>query len=112
MLPLITGLIGLGVLGVVVLFAIRPDSDNTVLITLVTVFIGSGIGHILTYAKSQETHAVVNSRMDEFKAALERTAQEAADLAYARGRADGRVLGAEAADKRTDAIAQGQKDGQ
>jgi len=105
-LAYVTGLMGLGVVAIVMIVGLLPDEDSTALIGLVTGFVALGIGNILTYAKSHETHKTVNSRMDEFKLSLEKTAREAARLAYAEGEAAGRVQGKEAADLRTDEIAQ------
>lgn len=103
----IFGMTLLGVSAVIAVFLMRPDKDNTAIIVSILGFIGPTLAAILAYFKAQETHLVVNSRMDEFKRGL----QEAARLAVAAARAEGVIVGKEAgvaaADARTDQLTAG-----
>jgi hypothetical protein len=76
----------MGIIVAVALFLLRPKQDNTVLIGVVFSFIMS----LLALLKGQETHDIVNSRMDEFKAALEARGVIEKAGAFAKGSAAGR----------------------
>jgi hypothetical protein len=94
------------VVGCVVVTVMRPEKDNS---SLVTQILGFGVTitmATMAYLKSSDTREVVNSRMDEFKRTLQLTADAAIAGAHAEGKAEGRV----AADQRTDLLA-GKLDG-
>lgn len=54
------------VIAVLLITFLRPDKDNSTLITLVIGSLVPTTGTILAFMKSQETHLSVNSRLDEF----------------------------------------------
>jgi hypothetical protein len=58
----------LGTIGVLVVTALRPTQDNSMLITTIIGFLSTTTGVILTFLKTQETHLSVNSRLDAFMA--------------------------------------------
>lgn len=55
-----------GIVGVVLVQIMKPDSDNTTLITMIVGFIASMTTSLLALMKAQETHLSVNSRLDQF----------------------------------------------
>lgn len=104
-MPYLIALLGFGALtmaSIVLITAFRPSMDNTSLIIQIVGFAGTMLTATLAFLKSQETHAVVNSRMDEFKATLAAAALAAQTAARAEGVAQGRADGRQAADARTD----------
>lgn len=52
------------IVGILVISIMRPDKDNSILITLIVGFTTTTTGTILAFMKSQETHLSVNSRLD------------------------------------------------
>jgi len=98
-------MIMLGVLGVILIAALRPEDDIVVVGGLVFGFVTPATVSILTFikaeeakfeseaakAQAQETHALVNSRMEQ-------AIKDAARAAYGDGVKDGR----ESANQRTD----------
>jgi len=91
----------LSILGVVALLVLRPGDMNAALVAQILGFGVTITMATMAYLKSAETHGIVNSRMDEFKRALEATAT--ADSAKAR--AEGKQEGRDSADARTDILA-------
>lgn len=89
----------LAVIAILAVSLIRPTQDNTTLITAILSTVVPTIAAVLAFMKAQETHLSVNSRMDEL---LKRTSE----LSRVEGVAAGRVIGAAAANERTDVIAQ------
>ena len=90
--------IGLGTITVLGISFIKPEADNTSLIAISFAFLTSTFTAILAYLKIQETHKIVNSRMDEFRAELQQSSSKDATIAYDSGHAAGTVD----ANKRTD----------
>lgn len=101
----IFGMTLIGVVAVVTVFLMRPDKDNATLVVAILGFIGPTTAALLAFLKSQETHLVVNSRIDEFKEELRSSAVSAVAAARAEGLATGKEAGVAAADARTDQIA-------
>ena len=91
----------LAIVGVIALLILRPGEMNAALVAQILGFGVTITMATMAYMKSSETHAIVNSRMDEFKRALEETATAAAF----RARTEGQLEGRKAADQRTDALA-------
>lgn len=56
---------GLGLLVILAITWLRPTSDNSILIGLVLGFVTTTTAAIFVFLKSQETHLLFNSRMDE-----------------------------------------------
>jgi hypothetical protein len=54
----------LGVVGVLVVTLLRPDKDNSALITSLLGFLAPTTMALLAFMKAQETHLAVNSRLD------------------------------------------------
>jgi len=75
----------LGTVAILVLTKLRPNQDNSVLITAVIGFLGTMTGTILTFMKAQETHLSVNSRLDAFMAS-------AKQVGHLEGKEEGRKL--------------------
>jgi hypothetical protein len=76
----------LGTIAVLVLSALRPSQDNSVLIATVIGFLSTTTGVIMTFMKAQETHLAVNSRLDAFMASARK-------VGHMEGREEGRVEG-------------------
>ncbi len=76
----------LGTIAILVLTKLRPTQDNSLLITMITGWLGTITGVILTFMKAQETHLSVNSRLDAFMAS-------ARQVGHMEGKEEGRVLG-------------------
>lgn len=100
----IFGMTLIGVIAVITVFAFRPDKDNSTLIVAILGFVAPTTAALLAFLKAQETHVIVNSRMDEFKRELQNAALLQATTARAEGVAAGREAGREAADIRTDEL--------
>jgi len=90
----------IGVVGVAVISAIRPDVDVLVISAVIFGFLTPTTASLLSYlkaqeaqAQAQETHLAVNSRLDEF-------IKNASLAANAAGRKEGR----EASEARTDEL--------
>lgn len=108
------------VVAAVIVIKLRPDQDNTALIVIIFGFVAQITASILglmkvemkveetkaqvvqTHVEVEKTHHVVNSRMDEFRESLEKAAILKADVAREEGKAAGTVIGAAAANVRTD----------
>lgn len=78
----------------VALVAIFREGDNTAVITAIVGLAVPTIASVMAYLKTQETHAVVNSKLDE----VIKTAESAA-------RAEGVEEGRDEANLRTDKLA-------
>ncbi len=88
----------LGVSAVSAIAILRPDKDNTTLITTIVGFIAPTTLSLLAFMKAQETHLSVNSRLDAFIG-------NARLASHAQGLDEGRVQGRLEANERTDALA-------
>lgn len=86
----LVALVMMAVGSIVVITVTRPEKDNTVVITVILGFVAQITVAILAMMKGQETHAVVNSRMDEFKDLLKQRAVVAVDVARLEGKEAGR----------------------
>ena len=75
-----------GVIAVLVLTALRPTQDNSVLIATVIGFLSTTTGVILTFMKAADTHDAVNHRLDLFLS----TARQ---VSHFEGQAEGRAEG-------------------
>jgi hypothetical protein len=73
---LIMSLLGIG--AIICITVLRPEKDNTNLISSTIGFLAPTTMALLAFMKSQETHKAVNSRLDAFIKA-------ASDLAHAQG---------------------------
>lgn len=87
--------------GVVVIVLRGTDNAQELLLTNIFGFAVTVTMATLAYLRATETHAIVNSRMDEFKAVLELNANQQSAIA----RAAGIVEGEQKANLRTDALA-------
>jgi hypothetical protein len=83
----------LGTIGILVLTKLRPTQDNTLIITMITGWLGTITGVILTFMKAQETHLSVNSRLDAFMAS-------ARQVGHLEGKEEGRIAGIQEAELR------------
>jgi len=70
----------LGIFGVIGVLILRPHEDNASLYVAIAGFIGPTTGAMMAFMKTQETHGLVNSRMDEFKRLLVANASVQAEL--------------------------------
>jgi|ERR1700722_1700083 len=57
------------------ILTLRPAADPLLIITAVSGFVASIGAGVLSYMKSQETHMLVNSRMDEWMAAQDKVSR-------------------------------------
>jgi len=64
----------LGVISVVTVLILRPQADNAALFAAIAGFIAPTTMALLAFMKTQETHVLVNGRMDEFKRLLQANA--------------------------------------
>jgi SMODS and SLOG-associating 2TM effector domain len=78
-------LVLIGAALIAAILALRPASDPLVVLGGVGGFVGSIGAGVLSYMKSEETHNLVNSRMDEWMEARDR-------IAHAEGLAKGQAL--------------------
>lgn len=85
------------IVATVIIHSMRPDHDNTVLITLVLAFSTQVMLQILSLMKTQETHVLVNSEMEKFRDALKLAAIGKVDIA----RRDGVDFGRDQEQQRT-----------
>ncbi len=79
----------------------HPQADHLSLDTQIIGFALTLSASVLAYMKAQDTHTVVNGRMEEFKQTLERASLVREDSARAQGVTEGRSD----ANARTDALA-------
>lgn len=79
----------LGVASVIIIFILRPNQDNAPLYGAIASFVGPTTVALLAFLKTQETHLLVNSRMDEFKRQVADNATIATELARVRGIVEG-----------------------
>lgn len=79
----------------------QPERDHTQEIIYIVGLMAPTTASIMALLKTQETHMVVNSRIDEFKATLNKLAE----AQIVTSRAEGVVQGRKAADARTDQLA-------
>ena len=93
-----------GMLSVVLVTLLRVTEDNGILITAIIGFTGTTLGSVLAFMKSQETHASVNSRMDDFIKKFEASSVAKQDLARSEGLAEGKTQGRKSSDDRTDTL--------
>ena len=94
----------IGVAGVLTVFHMRPDADNTAIVATLAGFIVPTTLSLLAFMKAQETHIIVNSRMDEYRAQLQLVAQSAERAARSEGYSQGQQVTTEAADGQVDRI--------
>ena len=87
----------MGVAAAVIITLNRPDEDNMLLVLGVFAFLSPTIVAVLTFMKSHETlkkaeqtHLSVNSRLDEFKKAIEDIADARVLAALKKGEEIGR----------------------
>jgi len=71
----------LGVVSTVTVLILRPMADNAALFAAIAGFIAPTTMALLAFMKTQETHVLVNGRMDEFKRLLLANAQMAEEKA-------------------------------
>lgn len=88
-----------GIVGATVIIVLRPNVDNTLIITALFGFLTSSTLSLLSFMKSQETHLSVNSRLDG-------EIQNAAAAAQAKGVQEGVAQ----ANQRTDILQKNQND--
>ena len=91
-----------GIAGAVALFITAP-TQAPAMVTALLGFLMALLIPLLALL-TQQTHLLVNSRMDEFKAALERVAALGVTAARAEGVAAGKITGGATADARTDVL--------
>ncbi len=89
----------LGITGVVLVALLYRDMDRVVVMGLIGGFVAPTTLSLLAFMKSQETHLSVNSRLDAFMA-------NAVKAAHAEGQSEGRKEGRDAANARTDQLAE------
>ena len=79
-----------GTIAVLILTALRPTQDNSMLITTVIGFLSTTTGVILTFMKAADTHDSVNGQLKQFLS----TARQVAHFeGQAQGRAEGLAEG-------------------
>ncbi len=66
----------IGTLAIFGIFVVRPDRDNSAIITIIIAGIAPTAAAILGLMKAQETHLVVNSRFDKVIGAATAVARE------------------------------------
>lgn len=66
---------GVGLFVILLITWLRPDSDNTALIVMIMGFVTTTTAAIFVFLKSQETHLLFNSRMDEMMRNVEEVAR-------------------------------------
>lgn len=74
-------LVVIGMAAALLLIWLRPSTDPLVVMGAVFGLMPVVIGQFLTYAKTSETHALVNSQLDQFKTLLVEKAQASIDAA-------------------------------
>lgn len=90
---IVGGMAVVGVVAVVLVSVLRPEQDNSALITTIVGLLLPTTASILAFLKAQETHLSVNSRLDSFIVA-----------AKAQAKAEGVKEGGRAANERTDKL--------
>ena len=75
----------IGIAGTLAILVLRPEADNASLYVAIAGFVCPTMAAMLAFIKTQETHLLVNSRMDEFKKLLAINAATAEILAQERG---------------------------
>ena len=100
------GMVFLVVISIVLLETLSPlVRDNTSSITQIIGFAATTTAALFAYQKSQDTHIMMNSKLDawkeEFTEKMEERGKAAEALAYSEGRKDGRAD----ANARTDLLA-------
>jgi hypothetical protein len=82
----------LGVVAILVLTALKPATDNTLLIATVIGFLTPTTLSLMAFMKSQETHLMVNSRLAEFMASAKRISHyEGKEEGHAEGITEGEL---------------------
>jgi hypothetical protein len=79
----------IGVMATIAIIILRPNQDNAALFVAIGSFVGPTTTALLAFLKTQETHLLVNSRMDEFKSLLAMNAAAAEEIARTRGISQG-----------------------
>lgn len=97
----VTSVAVVAIIAVTVLLVIRPEKDNSTLVTLIFGFASNVAVVTALYIKASDTHSMLNSRMNEFKRSLESASAAAQAKAYQDGQNQGRNV----ANDRTDALA-------
>lgn len=70
----VVAMMAFGIIGSVLITALRPQEDNIVVIAAMLGFLAPTTFSILAFMKAQETHLSVNSRLDGFIENAERAA--------------------------------------
>jgi len=78
----------LGVVSTITVLLVRPEADNAALFAAIAGFIAPTTMALLAFMKTQETHVLVNGRMDEFKRLLQANALLAEEKARKQGHDD------------------------
>lgn len=81
----------LGVGSTLLVLFLRPNADNAALIAAIAGFIAPTTMALLAFMKTQETHVLVNGRMDEFKKLLQLNAAMAEEAARKAGVVQGQT---------------------
>jgi hypothetical protein len=92
MIPYLIAIVAMTSLGVgstVLILILRPTADNAALFTSIAGFIAPTTMALLAFMKTQETHVLVNGRMDEFKRLLKANAAIKEEKAREAGVAEG-----------------------
>lgn len=87
----------IAVIGIVVILIARPGEDNAVIIAALFGFLSPTTLALLAYMKSDDTHKMVNSRLDQMM-------DDSNAIARAVGVTEGRLQGKRESDERTDAL--------
>lgn len=82
----------IGVGGTLAVLMMRPLEDNASLYVAIAGFCAPTIASLAAFIKNQETHLLVNSRMDEFRKTLSYNAAIAEQLARKEGVREGMAM--------------------
>jgi hypothetical protein len=104
-LATVLGMTLIGVAAIVTVFVVDPQGDHTAVIVSILGFIAPTTAAIMAFLKSQETHQMVNGRMDEFMRRMQVAAEASIVSARAEGLKAGTETGTAAANARTDKLA-------
>lgn len=85
----------LGVGGTITVILLRPNADNAALFASIAGFVAPTTMALLAFLKTQETHVLVDGRMDEFKSLLAANAAAAESIARAQGVQQGLITAAQ-----------------
>jgi hypothetical protein len=100
------GMVLLVVISIVLLETLSPATrDNTSSILQIVGFAGTTTAALFAYQKSQDTHVMMNSKLDTWKEEFAEKMQERGKAAEAAAFSEGRKEGREDANARTDLLA-------